>query len=154
MGNANRSRTYCASSPHYGQGNTSQQIVPPQLQGPQAQWFDVKVSTLPGAGRGVFAKRMFKVGEVVMQSPIVIYPKNEVKPGSTLSHYQGSYGDVAFLCFDYQGLVNMSNKIEFNNVRARWRLAEGLSEYVATQDIQEGEELFQHYSYPEIVSTV
>ena len=89
-----------------------------------------------------------------MQSPVIVYPKNEVSPGSTLSHYQGSYGNVAFLCCDYQGLVNTGNKEKENNVRARWRLREGLSEYVATRYIEEGEELLQHYSNPDIVSLV
>ena len=116
--------------------------------GPQAAWFDVRPSIVQGAGRGVFSRRAFEPGEIVMQAPILRYPRGEVSPDGVLARYQGGDGDMAFLCFDYQGLVNTAPAAHENNVRAEWRIMEGLSQFVATKAIAPGHELFQNYDAP------
>ncbi len=65
--------------------------------------------------------------------------------GAPLRVIRGGAGDVAFLCFDYQGLVNAPPTAGMSNVRAQWRLGEGISQFVALRDIWAGEELFQSY---------
>ena len=116
--------------------------------GPQAAWFDVRPSTVQGAGRGVFSRRAFESGEIVMQAPVLQYPRGEVSPQGVLARYQGGDADMAFLCFDYQGLVNTSPDARENNVRAEWRIKEGLSQFVASKAIAPGDELFQNYGAP------
>ena len=133
-------------------GTAPSSYAPAPSQGVQAQWFDIRGSTLPGAGRGVFCKRSFRAGQIVMQAPILLYNKDEVAPGSRISQYQGSFHHKAFLCFDYQGLVNTASCGADNNVRAQWRIGEEISQYVALRDIGVGEELLQAYSEPEVLN--
>lgn len=83
-----------------------------------------------------------------MQAPIIQYPRGEVSPHGVLAEYQGGDADTAFLCFDYQGLVNTASGARENNVRAEWRLADGLSQFVASKAIAPGDELFQDYGAP------
>jgi hypothetical protein len=113
--------------------------------GVQELWFDVGLSSVPGAGRGVFSKRAFRKGDVVMRSPILLFNVADVRPGCVLRDYCGFIGDTAFLCFDYQGLVNRGPAPADNNVQAEWHLEQGMSQYVALRDISPGEELFQDY---------
>jgi hypothetical protein len=114
----------------------------------QELWFDVRESSVPNSGRGIFAKREFKKGDIVMSAPIIRFPINELKPKSVLSQYYGNIGDgTAFLCFDYQGLLNTTSHDKCN-IQAQWRIKDGYSEFVATKDIKIGEELFQSYSQP------
>jgi hypothetical protein len=116
--------------------------------GAQSMWFEVRTSTVPNAGRGVFTKRAFKKGDVVMSSPLIIFDINELKPGGKLTHYCGNLRveGKGFLAFDYQGLCNSSNQKEKNNVRATWRIKDDRSEYIALRDIGVGEEILQNYS--------
>lgn len=116
--------------------------------GVQSMWFEVRTSTVPNAGRGVFTRRAFKKGDVVMSSPLIIFDMNELKPGSRLTHYCGNIRNEGkgFLAFDYQGLCNTSNQKEKNNVQASWRIKEDRSEYIALRDIEVGEEILQSYS--------
>lgn len=116
--------------------------------GAQSMWFEVRTSTVPNAGRGVFTRRAFKKGDVVMSSPLIIFDMNELKPGSRLTHYCGNIRNEGkgFLAFDYQGLCNSSNQKEKNNVQATWRIKDDRSEYIALRDIGVGEEILQSYS--------
>lgn len=112
--------------------------------GVQELWFRVGPSSVPGAGRGVFTKRAFHKGDVVMRSPVLLFNLDDVRRGSVLRDYCGAVEGTAFLCFDYQGLVNTSLGGD-NNVQAEWYLDAGMSQYVALRDIAPGEELFQNY---------
>jgi len=87
-----------------------------------------------------------------MQAPIFSYSADDVKRGSRIREYQGTSGEVAFLCFDYQGLVNTANDPSMNNLRAQWRLKDEISQFVALRDIHPGEELFQGYTSPEVLN--
>jgi len=85
-----------------------------------------------------------------MSAPIIRFSINELKPKSVLSQYYGNIGDgTAFLCFDYQGLLNTTSHDKCN-IQAQWRIQDGYSDrYIfATKDIKIGEELFQSYSQP------
>lgn len=115
--------------------------------GAQELWFYVGESKIPGAGRGVFARRHFKKGEVVMSSPLLMFDDDEIKKNGTISRYCGHVREKKknFLCFDYQGLCNTAPDKSMNNVRAVWRLAEDKSQYVALRDIHIGDEILQDY---------
>lgn len=118
----------------------------------QELWFDVRQSSIPNSGRGIFAKREFLKDDIVMSSHIIRFPINELKPKSVLSQYYGNIGDgTAFLCFDYQGLLNTTSHDKCN-IQAQWRIKDGYSEFVATKDIKIGEELFQSYSQPKKIN--
>ena len=89
-----------------------------------------------------------KKDDIVMSAPIVSFPINELKPRSVLSQYYGNIGDgTAFLCFDYQELLNTTKPDECN-ISSQWRIKDGYSEFIAIKDIKIGDELFQSYSQP------
>ena len=114
----------------------------------QELWFDCRESSISGAGRGVFVKRSFKKGDIVMSSPILRFPMTDLNEGAVIKQYNGNIGDgTGFLCFDWQGLVNTTSSDKCN-VRATWRIKDEYSEYIAIKDIEIGEELFQSYGEP------
>lgn len=115
-------------------------------------WFDVKKSSIPNSGRGVFAKKSFKIGDKVMSSPIIRFPVSDLNKNAVLRSYIGNVGDgTGFLTMDYQGLVNTINP-ELCNVQATWRLSDGYSDFIAIRNIKEGDELFQSYGNPNKVN--
>jgi hypothetical protein len=119
--------------------------------GVQEMWFEVKESLVSGQGKGVFTKRPFKNGEIVMRAPIIRFPLTDLTERASLRQYNGNIGDgTAFLTMDYQGLVK--NSPDNNNLRATWRIQDGYSEFVATRDIKIGEELYQSYGSPNKVN--
>lgn len=116
--------------------------------GVQNLWFDVRPSNIPNSGRGVFAKRSFDKGDLVMSAPILIFNKSEIDPQGTISRYCGNIKPQAFMCFDYQGLCNTSPDPKMNNVRATWRIKDDRSEYFAIKNIEIGDEILQEYKNP------
>jgi hypothetical protein len=115
------------------------------IKSPQDIWFDCCKSSISKAGRGIFTKRTFKEGDVVMSSPILRFPMTDIKENAVIKQYNGNIGDgTGFLTFDWQGLVN-ANSLDKCNVRATWRIKDGYSDFIAIKDIEIGEELFQSY---------
>ena len=57
--------------------------------GAQGHWFEVKTSKIPDSGRGVFTHRGFRKGEVIMRTPIIIFPLSQLAPGALLRDYTG-----------------------------------------------------------------
>lgn len=119
--------------------------------GVQEMWFEIKESSIGQSGKGVFTKRPFKNGEIVMRAPIVRFPASDLNKNAILGQFVGNIGDgTVFLTLDYQGLVN--NSPDNNNLIATWRIQDGYSEFVATRDIKNGEELLQSFSSPNKVN--
>eukprot|EP00966_Prymnesium_polylepis_P336534 7391619-Prymnesium_polylepis.5 len=118
-----------------------------EVLGAQELWFYMNNSKIPGAGRGIFTRRKFKKGEVVMSAPLLLFDDDEINKNGTISRYCGHLREEKknFLCFDYQGLCNTAPTKSKNNVRAVWRIAEDISQYVALRDIHVGEEILQDY---------
>ena len=56
-------------------------------------WFDCRESSICGAGRGVFTKRSFKEGDIVMSSPILRFPMTDLNKGAVIKQYNGNIGD-------------------------------------------------------------
>eukprot|EP01042_Synura_sphagnicola_P000271 gene271-282_t len=127
-------------------------------------------STLPLAGKGIFAERDFKKDEIVSISPVLIIPKHElqaINEETVLYNYvitsEGS--DVAVFPVGQAALINHGGSD--SNVELTWYewpgddisvhlklSAEELAKsrvskldlaYRATRDIQKGEELFLFY---------
>ena len=115
------------------------------IKSPQDIWFDCRKSSIIDAGRGIFTKRTFKKGDIVMSSPILRFPMTDINEKAVIRQYNGNIGDgTGFLTFDWQALVN-TNSPDKCNVRATWRIKDGYSDFTAIKDIEIGEELFQLY---------
>jgi hypothetical protein len=133
---------------------------------------EVRNSSIPLAGRGIFAKKPFKKGDLVSISPVLVLPKHNVD--ETASHsvlinycYLIPHTDLALFPIGLGGLINHGGKS--SNVELDWfdwsspssvtpeRLswsAEKLEanpfapldlQYIATEDIASGEELLLNY---------
>jgi hypothetical protein len=127
-------------------------------------------SQYPMAGKGLFAGRQFKAGEIVTISPVVLLPKNEVletADSSVLINYVITHpdSDVAIMPIGNAAVINHEDK-EYANLKMSWFDSKGdLNEklakhplelvampnaaldlvYYATKDIEEGEELSLYY---------
>ena len=114
--------------------------------GVQEMWFEIKESSIPQHGNGVFARRPFKKGDVVMRARVIRFPASDLNQNAVLGRFVGNVGDGSvFLTLDYQGLVLDSKD---NNVQATWRLKDGISEFIATRDIAVGDEIYQSFGTP------
>jgi hypothetical protein len=132
----------------------------------------LNISTIPLAGRGVFTKRSYQIGERITISPVLIFPKHrlelETLDSSVLYNYclisPGS--DVAMLPIGLGAMMNHGGE-KLSNVRIDWydwditskKRREQMTpqelerspfapldiQYIATRDISRGEELFLSY---------
>lgn len=133
---------------------------------------EVKNSSIPLAGQGIFARKAFKKGEIVSISPVLVIPKHDLE--STASHsvffnycFLVPDTDLALFSFGLAGLINhggISSNVEIDwfdwsslssspPARLNWT-AQELEEnpfapldfqYIATQDIAPGEEILLNY---------
>ena len=128
----------------------------------------VNDSRIPMAGKGVFAKRSFKKGEIVSISPVTILPKHSVeamKEKSLLINYcmWSNGSDACLFPFGMAGLMNHGGI--YANVEIDWYSSDAVEnmlewpisklerlpfapldwQYRATKNINEGEELIISY---------
>eukprot|EP00595_Chromulina_sp_UTEXLB2642_P003477 CAMPEP_0196763318 /NCGR_PEP_ID=MMETSP1095-20130614/3831_1 /TAXON_ID=96789 ORGANISM="Chromulina nebulosa, Strain UTEXLB2642" /NCGR_SAMPLE_ID=MMETSP1095 /ASSEMBLY_ACC=CAM_ASM_000446 /LENGTH=289 /DNA_ID=CAMNT_0042116229 /DNA_START=1476 /DNA_END=2345 /DNA_ORIENTATION=- len=131
----------------------------------------VAPSTIPMAGRGLFANRDFKKGDIVTISPVLFLPKHEViqaSVDSTILNYciaSMSYGDVAIFPIGTASMINHQMS-SIANVEMEWH---GFTEninitlskdpielessqfspidiaFIATKDIRANEEITMNY---------
>lgn len=85
---------------------------------------EVGLSRIPKAGRGIFAKKSFRQGEVITVSPMFILPRHEVErtvESSLLMNYclVSNRTDVALLPATQIALMNHGGKFH-SNVKMRW----------------------------------
>lgn len=96
-------------------------------------------------GRGIFANRYIKKGELIEEAPVIVIPKAEWKlvKQSILSDYVFRWGEDKALALGYGSLFNHSytpNAGYITNI-------ENLSiNFYARNDIQEGEEITVNYN--------
>ena len=103
----------------------------------------IEVKRVKGKGRGVFARRLIRKGEVIERVPMLVLPIEESRGGSVLSGYCFAWrkGTVA-LALGYGSLYNHSYR-----PNARYDdLAPQTKVFTALRDIEPGEEITVNYN--------
>lgn len=108
----------------------------------------VYVSTAPGKGRGVFAKKRFSKGELIERAQVIVVPHSdrEYLDKTVLSNYYYKWGENledAALSLGYGSFYNHS--YEPNAVYIK-KMEELGIDYVALRDLEEGEEITVNYN--------
>lgn len=104
------------------------------------------VGLSPGRGRGIFAKKDFKKGDVVEVSPVIVLDENdsEVLQDTLITYYVYAWGgDKTCLALGNGSLFNHSEK---PNVGYHMMENCGQIMYTAKKKISKGEELFVCYT--------
>jgi SET domain-containing protein len=92
-------------------------------------------------GRGVFAARAFREGEVIETVPAIAVPEEDVIGAVRDYAFSSSRPDRLILMLGYGMLYNHSDKPNvFHRIAGRLTI-----EFVALRDIEEGEELVHDY---------
>jgi hypothetical protein len=108
----------------------------------------ITVKDSPGKGRGVFAQRNFKKGEVVETCPVIVLPAEEIDSLelTQLYNYYFAWGPDskdAAIVLGYGSLYNHS----YNpNARYCKDFENNLLRYICIRDIQEDEEITINYN--------
>lgn len=104
-------------------------------------------------GRGVFATRDFKKGELIEACPVVpiiVYEEEDGEtydwPDNNLKHYTYEWGDGSAIVLGYGSLYNHSNE---PNVDYDALEASSIMRFIAERDIKKDEQLFIAYDDPE-----
>ncbi len=106
----------------------------------------IEVKQVKGKGRGVFARRSIRDGELIERVPVVVFKKNDVMDGDVwtgLASYcfHWKKGTLA-LALGYGSLYNHSYR-----PNARYDdLAGQIKEFIAIRDIDPGEEITVNYN--------
>jgi hypothetical protein len=103
----------------------------------------IEVKRIRGKGRGVFARRLIRRGELIEKVPVVVLPIEQVKDRSVVSDYCFTWGrDTVALALGYGSLYNHSYK-----PNARYDDVGPLTKkFTALRDIQPGEEITVNYN--------
>jgi len=106
----------------------------------------VSESTIPDAGRGVFAKEAISLGGVIEICPVIEVPlsdsSNDDEKG-LLTNYFFYFGDGLAMVLGYGSLYNHSYQPNATYVK---KPAEGIVEFKAIADISAGEEITVNYN--------
>lgn len=105
----------------------------------------------PGKGRGVFAAKDFREGDVIEVCPALILPKKDYKliDESEMSNYIFAWGedDEGYaVCFGYGSIYNHSHE---PNAKFEKDLEKQHFVFKAIRDIQKGEEICTDYGWEE-----
>lgn len=108
----------------------------------------ISVKNSPGKGRGVFAQRNFKKGEIIEICPVIVLPAEEIDSLelTQLYNYYFAWGldsKDAAIALGYGSLYNHSY---IPNARYYKDLDNRLLKYVCIRDIQEDEEITINYN--------
>ncbi|MHB8513726.1 MAG: SET domain-containing protein [Actinomycetota bacterium] len=114
-------------------------------------WIDVppvRVGPARGKGRGVYATRKIRKGEVIERSPVIVISKPQWKHAqkTIIDDYAFDWGDKrdhAAVVLGYGSLYNHSKKA---NARFIDRPGQKVYEFIALRDIEEGEEICTNYN--------
>ena len=106
----------------------------------------IQVKRVKGKGRGVFARRVIRRGEVIERVPVLVLPVEEVKNASDwtgLARYCFHWGKgTVALALGYGSLYNHSY-----DPNARYDdVAPQVKEFTALRDIAPGEEITVNYN--------
>jgi len=125
-----------------------------------AKWLEVKTSTIPNAGNGLFAKKAFHKGEKIDEytGTIISAEKadeitNNAKPGDISADYLINLSNGKVLdCYKTKCLAGIANDAEgyvkmkgYHNNAEIQELNNNRVFLVATKDIPEGAEIFVAY---------
>ena len=108
----------------------------------------ISVKNSPGKGRGVFAQRNFKKGEVIESCPVIVLPAEEIDTLelTQLYNYYFAWGPEskdAAIALGYGSLYNHSYT---PNARYYKDFDNSLLKYVCIRDIQKNEEITINYN--------
>jgi SET domain-containing protein len=104
-------------------------------------------SKVKNAGRGIFAARNFKRGEVIERCPVLVLPRKDylLLKGTELRNYYFMWGkSTSAICFGYGSLYNHSYE---PNATYRKRIKEKTIDFIAIRSIKRGEEIAVNYNY-------
>ena len=105
--------------------------------------FEVKESILKGAGRGLFATKNYKEGDIIETCPMI--KVDDINTDSSIKDYifESHYGDKTLLSFGYCSLINHSEK----RWNCTWKVSEDDNVIImyAIKDIKVGDEFFSNY---------
>ncbi len=110
---------------------------------PLKQSAAIEVKRVKGKGRGVFARRQIRKGEVIETVPVIVLPGEEVGDGSASTDYCFAWGrGTVALALGYGSLYNHSYEPNacYEDVGGRTKL------FVAIRDIAAGEEITVNYN--------
>ncbi len=96
-------------------------------------------------GRGIFAVRNIKKGELIEEAPVIVIPKTEWKlmKKNVLSNYVFRWGEDKALALGYGSLYNHSYS---PNTRYLTNIENQSIDYYAREDIQVGVEITVNYN--------
>jgi SET domain-containing protein len=110
-----------------------------------AQSDSIELKRVKGKGRGVFARRLIRKGEVVERVPVLVLPIEEVKNATAwngLAAYCFMWGeDTVALALGYGSLYNHSYQ-----PNARYEDVKRTKVFLALRDIAAGEEITVNYN--------
>src|SRR3982751_6561045 len=98
----------------------------------------IEVKRVKGKGRGVFARRLIRKGEVIERVPMLVLPNEESESGPVLSHYCFAWGKgTVALALGYGSLYNHSYRpnARYDDAGRRIKV------FRALRDIAAGEEV-------------
>lgn len=103
------------------------------------------IRTVAGKGRGVFAQRLIRQGEILEQSPVIVITAKEWESveRTVLFDYCYGWGDDMALALGMGSLFNHSYQ---PNTRYTRKVDELLIEYTALRDIYPDEEITINYN--------
>ncbi len=103
----------------------------------------IEVKRVKGKGRGVFARRLIRKGEVIETVPVIVLPAEEVGDGSAMMSYCFEWGRGRMaLALGYGSLYNHSYRpnARYDDVGLQTK------EFTALRDIEPGEEITVNYN--------
>lgn len=119
---------------------TNTAIIPPKS-------IELKNSLIPKAGRGIFATKTMKKGEMIETAPVFVLPKNDystIKRTSIRDYYFMWGKTTAAICFGYGSMYNHSYQ---PNATYTKKIKDKTIEFKAIRDIKPGEEITVNYNY-------
>ncbi|GAC1414463.1 MAG: hypothetical protein NVSMB57_10050 [Actinomycetota bacterium] len=123
----------------------------PKMSKSSKSWIEmppVRVGPSRGRGRGVYATRLIRKGEVIERAPVVVIPKAQWKHAqrTVIDDYAFDWGDKRDHAAVVLGYGSLYNHSKTPNARFIDRPGQGVYEFIALRDIEEGEEIFTNYN--------
>ncbi len=107
----------------------------------------LKDSTIPEAGRGVFAVVAINKGEVIEICPVLVLPEDNYKLAkkTILRDYYFMWGKkTSAICFGFGSFYNHSYE---PNATYKKNIKEKTIEFIALEDIKKNSEITVNYNY-------
>ncbi len=112
-------------------------------------------SKIVEAGRGVFAKRSLKKGEIIEQCPVIEIPKNDVSNlgASILINYYFYFGHKKEKLAIALGFGSLYNHSYNPNATYKTKSKEKRIDFIAIKNIQKDEEITVNYNFGDPLDT-